>query len=142
MSLFDETKHKLDEMGLEYEAERMDTGAAVIRQYFWIGDTGIRYDFVTAFEPEESAIYVLVLGLLTVELGTTQTQRVLEVCNDFNSRYSHVKMFMNKEGLVMIRRDVDVNAASVELLVGCIGSLYNMLDEEDYLKRLLKIRWS
>lgn len=142
MSLFEKMKHKLDEMGVDYETEVWNDNTDIIRQNFRFGDIGVSACVLLGFDPEKDVIQVLVSDMLTIEAGTTQIQRALEICNEFNYTYLGFKMFLTPDGDVSIKRDVEKESASPERLVDLISILLGILQGTDYLKRLLKIRWS
>ena len=141
-SLFEKMKLKLDELGVDYKTEVWDDNTDIIRQYLGIGDIGVGVCVILAFDPEKNVIQILTSEMLTVEVGTTQIQRALEVCNEFNYSYLGFKMFLTPDGDVSIKRDVEKESASPERLVDLISILLGILQGTDYLKRLLKIRWS
>lgn len=140
MNAYETTKKQLTELNIRYNSEELEDVNVVFFNHS-IGDSGVQGG-VFIFFPKDSKVFDLCIqNFASVEIGTSQVTRMIEICNEFNRNVKYAKMYVEEDGAVIVRLKKDYQVFDVDELIGAIIALLDIL-EKDYITRLMKIKWS
>lgn len=137
---YQEVIDKFNELDISYEEGTMPNGDRYIRSGILIGDTDVKASIVFTFETEGAIIHLYLLDLVTIELEASRIQSVLALCNEFNRTYLYLKMGMKSNGKIFITYSEDLESFSADFMLKQAVVAWEILEETDYLKRLLAIK--
>ena len=128
MNAYEITKKKLTELDIHYNSEELESSNVVFLNQA-IGDSGIK------------VIDLYIQNFASVDIGTSQVTRMIEICNEFNREIGYAKMYVDEDGKVIVQLKKDYVEFDVEELIGWVAVLFDIL-EKDYITRMMKIKWS
>lgn len=140
MNAYEITKKKLTELDIHYNFEELESSNVVFLNQA-IGDSGIQGGILIFFPKNSKVIDLYIQNFASVDIGTSQVTRMIEICNEFNREIGYAKMYVDEDGKVIVQLKKDYVEFDVEELIGWVAVLFDIL-EKDYITRMMKIKWS
>lgn len=140
LNAFEITKEKFKEMDIPVRIDEVEDCNLI----WWnetIGDSGIQGGIFIFFRKDHNIYDFLIQNFVSVDVGTSQVTRMLEICNEFNRTISYAKMYVDEDGAVTVQVKRDYGEFDVEDLIGCVSVILNILGKE-YITRIMKVKWS
>lgn len=138
---FEELQWQYNKSNISYEVSSTDEFDIICTLQF-LDSLGKHVGVVTSFGKRNLDALLHIEGLLKIDNEISQFNQVLEVCNDFNSRYVFYKMYLEEDGRLIISFYRRLDFHTVDLMIAASCSILNTLETTDYVQRLQKIKWS
>ena len=140
MNAYEITKKKLTELDIHYNSEELERSNVIFLNQS-IGDSGVQGGILIFFAKDSKVFDLYIQNFASVEIGTSQVTRMIEICNEFNRDVGYAKMYVDEDGKVRVQLKKDYEEFDVEDLIGWVALLLEIL-EKDYITRLMKVKWS